>query len=916
MHIHFTINYQTQWGQYLLLTGALPELGNMDEANGLRMFPKDPEQGTWDLLVELKPRKQLNFAYKFVVVDENTGLKTYEWGDRRLTISPEGFDTIEVNNTWRSSADPGNALYSSAFTNGLMRPSKIWPVRNSLPKTLAKDEVRVRFQINVARIKPRQRVGITGNTKALGNWDTQKALLMSNKNHPQWMADAVFKKTNFPLKYKYFIYDEASGKPEFLEAAEDRVLESNGSAQSKNYLVRTDEQFVFPRYPWKGAGVAIPVFSLRRKNGFGVGEFSDIKLLVDWAKRTRMKMIQILPVNDTIATQTWTDSYPYAAISVFALHPIYANLLKMGDLSSKLTRQIVEERGRILDEEPNVDYEGVMQLKSRFFKMLYEEQKKDFLKDPEFQEFFERNKDWLKPYAAFSYLRDLFNTPNFNTWGPYSTYSPKLVEALTNPEAAHYDDIAVHYFIQFHLHKQLKEAVAYARNSGIVLKGDIPIGIYRYSVDAWTNPKLYNLDKQAGAPPDDFSTKGQNWGFPTYNWQEMAKDNYQWWQKRLQKMAEYFDAFRIDHILGFFRIWEVPYSQVEGIMGYFNPSIAVTKEEMAARGMWFDYDRLCKPYIREHFLYERFGEMTGHAKGRFLDELSPGIYQLKPEFNTQRKVQEYLRPSPDTPYDERARLEKLKEGLFSLISEVLLLPDPDQDDTFYPRNSMHYTRSYQEIDDDMKHKLNELYIDYFYRRNEGYWRHEALVKLPAIKQATNMLICGEDLGMVPETVPEVMNELGLLSLEIQRMPKNPRMEFTHPASNPYLSVATPSSHDMPTIRGWWEENPARSQRFFNNILGNEGASPFFAEPWIVRQILDQHFYSPSMWAIFPIQDLVGADANLRHWNAKGERINNPANPTHYWRYRFHIPIEDLLREDAFNDMIAQLVEDSGRAEPY
>lgn len=916
MKLHFTIPYHTAWGQKLMLTGTIPELGNMNEDKAVEMFPKDPVTGLWDLTLDIKPRKTINFAYKIFVLDENTGIKTYEWGNRRLNVNADGFETIEISNLWRSAADPENALYSSAFTNGLFRPTETWTRKSITSKKLQENEILVRLQINVARIKAGHRLGITGDSEALGKWDTSQAVMMDNKNHPQWTADVVLKAADFPLKYKFFIYNEAKGEPEFIEAGGDRVLESNGLFKGKKYLMRTDEKFRFPRYPWKGAGVAVPVFSLRRENGLGVGEFSDIKLLVDWAKKVNMKMIQILPVNDTVATQTWKDSYPYAAISVFALHPLYANLHKMGNLSSQMAQRIVEERGAMLDQSEGVDYEGVMQLKSRFFKMLYDEQKEAFHADPEFKEFFRKNEYWLAPYAAFSYLRDLFNTPNFNTWGQFSEYSPEMVKKITDPEAPHYDDIAVHYFVQFHLHKQLVEAAEYARDNGVVLKGDIPIGIYRHSVDAWTNPKLYNLDKQAGAPPDDFSTKGQNWGFPTYNWPEMAKDNYQWWQQRLQKMSEYFDAFRIDHILGFFRIWEIPYEQVQGLMGYFNPSIAITRDELSARGIWFDYERLCKPYIREHFLYERLGELTGQAKGVYLDEVSKGIYTLKPAYNTQRKIQQALSPNPDTTDAERARLERMKNGLYSLVAEVVFLQDPHDENKFYPRNSLHFTRSFQELDEDMKNRINDLYIDYFYRRNEGYWRHEAMFKLPAIKQATNMLICGEDLGMVPKTVPEVMNDLGILSLEIQRMPKDTKIEFTHPADYPYLSVATPSSHDMPSIRGWWEEDPARSQQFYNTIMGKDGASPFYAEPWIVKQILDQHFYSPSMWAIFPIQDLVGADGKLRHWNAQAERINNPANPTHYWRYRFHIPLEKLMEKEDFNTMLANLVEASGRAEPY
>jgi 4-alpha-glucanotransferase len=425
------------------------------------------------------------------------------------------------------------------------------------------------------------------------------------------------------------------------------------------------------------------------------------------------------------------------------------------------------------------------------------------------------------------------------------------------------------------------------------------------------------MDCQAGAPPDDFSVKGQNWRFPTYNWDEMAKDNYAWWQQRLRQLSLYFDAFRIDHILGFFRIWEIPASQVEGLLGYFNPSIPYYRDELQNRGIWFDEKRLCQPYIREHFLYERFGDLTSFVKANYLVESAPQCYDLHPDYDTQRKIEEKLTVEPDTSPEMRNRLERISQGLFSLVSEVLFLQAPGTEgNAFFPRHTLHFTRSYQELDNHTKHVINEVYLDYFYHRNEEFWRGKAMAKLPVLKKATNMLLCGEDLGMVPACVPSVMNELGILSLEVQRMPKDPKITFGHPASYPYLSVATPSSHDTSTVRGWWEENHGLSQKFYNEILGNYYAAPYDCTTSVVRQIVEQHLYSPSMWAIFAIQDLLGMDENLRLPDAGAERINNPGNPTHYWRYRMHLNLEDLLLETGFNQLIRDQVHATGRLDAY
>lgn len=879
------------------------------------MVPVDPEKGIWEAEIQSEGDvSELN--YRYFVEDENLSIKIYECDDRTLVLNNQ-FHSMEIHDQWRPQSDPGNALFTSAFTRSLLKPDTFWKNKMLSYNTLKRNEWQIRFQIYAARVDHGHRVGITGNCKTLGNWDPNKGVLLSNEHFPLWMSEIRFKKSDFPLEYKYFIYDTKKKKLQFFEEGYNRSIEKLGSKDRKTLPVIGDEQFLFPSGHWKGAGLAIPVFSLRREDGYGVGEFTDLKLLVDWAKKTGLKVIQILPVNDTVATHTWTDSYPYAAISVFALHPIYANIEEMGSLKSATANRIVKERGKSLNQNRKVDYEGVMQLKSRYFKNLYDEQKEEFFKDSDFQEFFEKNEYWLKPYAAFSYLRDLFNTPNFNKWGKYKECAKEIVDDITSPESEHYDDIAVHYFIQYHLHRQLTDAAEYARKNKVILKGDIPIGIYRNSVDAWVQPELYNLNKQAGAPPDDFSEKGQNWGFPTYNWTEMAKDGYQWWKDRLQKMSEYFDAFRIDHILGFFRIWEIPYDSIEGIMGYFNPSIAFDEEELGNRGIRMDYDRLCKPYIREHFLHERFGDLTQYAKDTFLQEYYPGCYHLKPEFDTQRKIADHLADEPSDSNADRMFKERLKHGLFSLVAEIIFLENPYGDKkSYFPRSTLHYTNSFRELDDDQKNRIHDLYLDYFYKRNEDFWRQQALIKLPAIKKSTDMLICGEDLGMVPHVVPDVMNDLGILSLEIQRMPKNPKIEFNHPAAYPYLSVATPSSHDMSTIRGWWESDPAMAQRFYNYILGNRGNSPFFCDPWLVEQILDQHFYAPSMLTIFPLQDLLAIDAELRYTDTREERINIPANPQHYWRYRMHLSVEELMQEKDFNRRIFSKVKDSGRLDAY
>jgi 4-alpha-glucanotransferase len=904
MRTVFNIEYFTEFGQNIYVLGNIPELGSWDETRAARMdYLRD---GHWKMEIFLDETKTREIEYKYILKDDRNHSIFREWGeDRKLTIREEGFLSIHIQDYWRVAIREENTLFTSAFTGNL------WRRKRNKAGGSPRKHFNHRFQLFAPRIDENHHFCIIGSEEGLGQWNPERAVIMDDSDYPLWKADVFIEGIDRPVQYKFGIYDKKARRLIGWESGDNRSLEYELSVIENSLLIHTDQDYRYPMDHWRGTGVAIPVFSLRTARSFGVGEFPDLKVLIDWVDKTNLKLVQILPINDTIANHSWTDSYPYAAISVFALHPIYLNLADMGTLSDKKEMNRFIKEGEKLNKKDVLDYVGVMKLKSEFYKKLYDQERDRFLKDPVYIKFFKENREWLEQYAAFSYLRDKYKTPDYTKWEDYADYNPSKITRLVDPNNKMHDDIAVHYFIQYHLHKQLSEVVEYAREKGVVLKGDLPIGIYRNSMDAWVAPELYHMDKQAGAPPDAYSITGQNWRFPTYNWEEIAKDDYAWWQKRLVQMAKYFDAYRIDHILGFFRIWEIPWESVEGLMGIFNPAIPIHTHEIESRGIWFDYDRFCKPYIRDYMIRELFGEYREEVINIYLDHKENDFYSLKPEFDTQRKVLDYITQSED---QQTEKLDRIKYGLFTLIGNILFFEEPGSDgEAFHPKIAFHQTYSYKELDDHRKKILNEIYTQYFYHRQENFWRDQAMIKLPAITKASNMLVCGEDLGMVPDCVPGTMFDLGILRLYVQRMPKETDNEFGHPAKAPYLSVASPSIHDMSTLRGWWEEDPARTQRFYNQILGHSGEAPVFCEPWIVEEILIQHLYSPAMWAIFPIQDLVAIDPQLRRENPREERINDPSNPNNLWQYRFHINLEELLKKDEFNQKLASLVEISGRS---
>lgn len=902
MKISFKLDYQTVWGELIFISGSTPAFGEFDSLKALEMQNMFP--GEW--LLEYEGNDLSGFEYNYILKDVNGNYIRESGKRRKLDFQTDDFDEIRARDFWRTPRDTENVLFSSAFVNVIMR--RRLPYKYE-PKPLFTKNLR--FQLNMPRINPRYKICILGNCSELGDWDENRVIVMDDSLFPLWRVDVDASKLKFPIEYKYAIYDTDNKKVVKWEEGSNRMIRDFVCTADKSIKIHTDVKFRFPLGHWRGAGVAVPLFSLRTAQSGGVGEFPDLIKLVDWAKTTGLKMIQLLPLNETIATHSWTDSYPYKSISVMALHPVYLNINKMGVLDEETLMIGFIHALSGFNAHEVVHYDEVHKVKSKYFKMIFDQQMDFILQDTAYLEFFEKNRSWLVPYAAFCFLRDKNKTADFRKWVEYSTFNINDIDELTSPEKAEYPDIAVHYFIQYHAHKQLSESVAYARANGVVLKGDIQIGISPNSVEAWMQPELFNLEQQAGAPPDDFSYQGQNWGFPTYNWEIMSRDGYQWWKNRLIHMAEYFDAYRIDHILGFFRIWEIPANQVLGTMGHFMPSLPFTRDEIIDRGILFNEERFAKPYIRDYFLFGLFGELTDEVKSTFLTEYEPGKYNLKPSYDTQRKIWDFFEKTKKGE-ELKGKESRIREGLCTLVSEVLFIRDPYHPSRFHPRIAFHDTNSYLNMNDQMRYSLDELYIEYFYNRHEDFWRDEAMKKLPDIVHATEMLVCGEDLGMVPDCVSGVMHDLGILSLEIQRMPKDMNVEFAHPADAPYLSVCSTSTHDTSTLRGWWTEDRGVSERFFRNMLGQHGDFPAELEPWVAREILNQHLWSPAMWAVFPIQDLLAMDEKLRRNEINGERINVPAVAQHYWRYRMHLTIEDLLKANRFNSELLLLINNTGR----
>ncbi|MGN1265937.1 MAG: 4-alpha-glucanotransferase [Muribaculaceae bacterium] len=889
MKIAITLNYRTHWGESVYLTGNCASLGSNDENKALRMSPEYGDM--W--IAEFDVESNDGLEYQFLIKTDDGNVLRREWGKAHTLNFETSATKLYVYDAWKDLPDEA-PFYSTAFTKGIFN-------HKTDEKKVVVEPNGVVISVYAPMVSPEMAVAITGETKELGSWDIHSAKVMNCTDFPKWTIALPNAENDF--EYKFVILNQKMRTFVAWENGRNRLTENESITDG--VVVYNSLYINNPLSQWKGAGTAIPVFSLRSEDDYGVGDFYDLFKLIDWAESTKQRIIQILPINDTTMSRTWQDSYPYNANSAFALHPMYLRPDAIAELQDEKLLGWFKEKAKMLNAKPEVDYAEATKLKEDYAKALFAQVGKKTVASVAFRTFVKNNADWLKPYAAYCVLRDMHKTANYRSWGEYAVYDEAKIENFLseNQETANFV-----YFVQYHLDKQLREVRNYAHKHNVVLKGDIPIGISPDSVDAWVDPRLYNMDCQAGAPPDDFSVLGQNWGFPTYNWEVMQQDGYRWWKRRFAKMAEYFDAYRIDHILGFFRIWQIPTDSVHGLLGTFYPALPLTSDEMRDNyGFYMNRERFTQPYIHDYFVGEYFGEYTEEAKERFLYAIGDGRYEVQDFVNTQKKVLDYF-----GQFAEDEKNNKLKDGLMKALDDVLFIVDRYDSNKFHPRISAYQTHVYAWLNDYEKGCFNRLYEDFFYHRHNIFWQDNAMMKLPAITQSTDMLVCGEDLGMIPACVENVMNWQRYLSLEIPRMPKETGVEFGRTAEYPYLSVSTTSTHDMSGVRGWWEENPAATQRYYNNELHLEGTAPQVATPDICRMMLEDCLKSPSVLCILPLQDWMSMDGSIRRANPKEEQINIPANSRHYWRYRMHLTLEDLMANTKFSELVKECIEGSGR----
>lgn len=841
-----------------------------------------------------------------VYSDNGSQLITYRWGimydDNVQNIERERHDRVVtavksdllVTDEWRSTQSYPDVLKSEAFAQAVFHQSK------SVKKLPIPKPGTIVIRLQEPRIGADQAFCIV--SKQIINWSTDKAMVMQQYEHNCWQLEIPVTPLFHELEFKFGIWDTANKCFVEFEQGENRVL---------SWSTEVDNIYVYNSYnyssPWRAAGVAVPVFSLRTSKSRGCGEFLDLKALADWCKSSGLKVIQLLPINDTTATFLWRDSYPYNSISCQALHPSYISVDTVYSYYGEKMNSLDRETGLFINDLTLLDYNRVREWKDKTLRAVFDKKFDEIISETEFQKYLKDNAWWVRDYALFAALRNEFETSNFRKWGEYSAYDKKIVDAAFMPESDRYKAVMYRVFLQYHLEKQIREAIDYVHSLDIALKGDLPIGINPNSVEAWVSPELFDFHLQAGAPPDFFSRDGQNWGFPIYNWDKMAEDGYKWWQQRFGRMQQFFDAFRIDHILGFFRIWAIPFPFKSGLMGMFAPALPFSKYELEQRGFYADPEVLSRPIVSDSYLRSQLAEESDKAIADMFERLNGGLYRLKDEYFDPNVINKWLDQKVVRPSER----ERIRQGFNNILHEVLFVSRKEGE--WQPRIMLTETARFSMLSESDQRALRSIHDYFFYERHNDFWRTNAIEHLEALLSHCNMLVCGEDLGMIPASVPEVMRRMQILALEIQRMPKLNWERYGNPAMYDYMTVCATSSHDISSIRGWWEENKEESQWFYSNVLGRQGVVPHVATEDIVRQIVGNHLNSPSILCINPLQDYAGMIDQMPHLLPHEEKINDPANPNHEWKYRILFAIDKLSENTPqLEELVRGMVVASGR----
>lgn len=912
MKLRFSINYMTAWGESLHVMISYRQRNGKTKHQNLQM---QTQTGEWwyveTTVMESRQNPILSMSYHYQVEAEDGYVLRREWNMVKRTFPVDSSKNYVFDDVWRDVPLTFPLYTKVMYATKEKEAAPIVEMPNALYRKT------VIFDVAAPQLQKGEALAVCGSHPTLGDWNPSRYLMMHPMGDDQWRLTVNVDNVSLPIAYKYVVVDTATHELKAWEEGDNRIVggdsrilggdkgynDENISLSDGTVLVLQGQPLRVKERSWKCAGISIPLFSLRSEHSFGVGDMGDLKRLVDWTSLVGMKVIQLLPLNDTTSMHSWTDSHPYNAISLRALHPHYLDLEQMPELKDKQAQGVFQRQRRELNALEDSDYMAVDRVKTDYINKVYEESGEEVLTSEAFHTFFKANESWLLPYAFFCALRDKFGTAHYEDWPQYAIYQQRDLMKNTQPDSPLYAHIRKTYFVQYLLHTQLLQVSQYAHQKGVALKCDIPVGVYRDSVETWTNPTLFNMEMQMGTPPSRDELMGQNWGFPPMR---DTAEAIVFQHELLLYWQQFFDVARLDHVVSHFRIWEIPRTQLFADMGHYMPALPMSEEEIGRCGLAFRRELFTRPFINDHILEKLFGVHAPYVRETFLLKKAYHLYDLREEYDTQVKVQRFF----EGRNDENSQW--IRDGLYRLIANVLFLEDPCQPEMYHPRYGVFNAPVFDILTAEEKNAFMTLYNDYFFLRHNDFWRHRASRRFDKLLEDVRMLVCAEDLGLLPDCVQEVLDEQRMLTLEVQRMPKDSEVEFARLSAYPYRSVATISTHDMAPLRQWWEEFPGRTQRYFATMMQKEGRAPKHLPAHLAEELIARHLYGPSMMCILSLQDWLAMSADLRRKDPWSERINAPFDPYNQWKYRMHLTLEQLMTAQQYNGKVRQMIERSKR----
>ena len=921
MTLFFQIEYTVRPGELLhvLLSGSYPD--GQQWSYNLPMTTADGQHwslATTVLSQHFRSRRagrqktdMLSFGYHYQVEDAEGRVLRREWtvvarrcecrADSRLRFADRWRDVPVTAHLYTLA---GQRLMGSTCAaeppmaaNGLFTDSGK-PAVTASPRSHT-----VVLTVQAPQLQPTERLVVTGNHPALGDWQPARGLAMRPRGRGEWIASFDALAQQEPIEYKFVVVDDRSAERFAWEEGLNRSTADSGRLPSEGEQLLIDGGLLRMKEPdLRAAGVMVPLFALRSENSCGVGDLGDLLLFIEWAAKVGLRVVQLLPLNDTTTQHSWHDSAPYNTISAYALHPQYLDLRQLPLPNEADWLNDYHRQCRELNSLEQTDYVAVERVKWTYINKVYELTGEETLSSPSFKEFYEANEYWLEPYAAFCVLRDKYGTARTSDWGSYAQYDIERIRQLSEPDSPLADAVRKICFVQYFLHLQLGKAAQLARSKGVVLKADLPVAPYRDSVATWLEPEKFNLDMQLGTPPTPSAPSGQVWGFATTK----PAYRHEWLGRHLRYLEQYFDAVRIDHVAAYFAAWEVPCHAVTAVLGHPLPAHALSAEEIRSMGFEFDARTHCSPMITDTVLDSIFADEAPTVAQQYLRRRTRGNYAMQAEFSTQQKITDHF------GHDAQGRQKWLRDGLCRLLEQVLFVEDPRQAGLYHPRLMAVDDYVATLLSADQRRAFAAIHDDYYRYRNQMLWATEARRNLSELQQSTSLLLCVEDLGALPEDAAWVFDSEKVLTLEVLTVGKHRGSEFSLPAHYPYRSVATTSTHDMQPLRLWWQQDSDRAGRLLGELMHSSSKVTRTLSPGMAEEIVVRLMGSRAMLCVLPLQDWLAIDGSLRSSTPESERINNPSDGQNRWCYRMPATIERLMADGTFCRRILQIVENSRR----